>query len=54
MVDNMNHDEMIATCTIVNYKRCGDIQGQTHHVTINEKLFVLGFKPFHSMYISLR
>ena len=45
---------MIATYTIIDYNNHGDIQGQAHYVTINEKLLVLGFKPFHSLYISLQ
>lgn len=53
MVDNTNRDEMIPTYTTIDYKNRGDIQGQTRYVTINGKLLVLGFKPFHSRYISL-
>lgn len=45
---------MIATYTLHDYKNCGDIQGQGHYVTINEKLLVLEFKSFHSRFISLR
>lgn len=54
MVNNMNHDTMIAPYTTVDYNSHGDIQGQTHYVRINGKSLVLGFEPFHSMYILLR
>lgn len=50
----MNRDEMIAPYIPIDYKNCSDIQGQTHDVTINGKLLVLGFKLFHCRYISLR
>ena len=45
---------MIAPYTIIDYKNCGAIQCEAHYVTINEKLLVLGFEPFHSRYILLR
>lgn len=43
-----------ATYTTVDYENYGDVQGQDHYVTINEIFLVLGFEPFHSMFISLR
>ena len=45
---------MIAPYTKVDNMNRGDIQGQTHYVTINGKLLVLRFKHFHFIYISLR
>jgi hypothetical protein len=54
MVDNRNRDEMIAPYTTVDHKNCGDIQGQAYYVTINGKLLVSRFEPFHSRYLSLR
>lgn len=54
MSDNTNCNEMIAPYTTVGYKNHGDIQGQTHYVTISGNFLVLRFEPFHSRYISLR
>lgn len=54
MVDNTNHDEMIAPYAMVVYKKRGDIQCQSCYVTKNRKLLVLEFKLFHSRYVSLR
>lgn len=60
-VDNMIYDEMIALYTIVDYKKlviypfCNykwKIVGT--RIWTNEKLLVLGFEPFHFMYISLQ
>lgn len=50
----MNCDEVIATYITVDYNNRGDIKGKAHYVNINGKLLLLGFKPFYSMYFSLR
>ena len=46
MVENTNHDEIIATHTTFEKKNYGDIQGQTHYVTINKNCCRWDSNPF--------